>query len=103
MSEASAQSMPNPIEEAQPKRGTAMEKEYPGRLLLEEMDDQEINQAVLQPMLRTGKAFWIVVAVLVAVVGWGLFAWGYQIFRGFGVAGINRPVYWGFYLSLIHI
>ncbi len=25
--------------------------------------------------------------------------WGYQIFNGIGVAGINRPVFWGFYIT----
>jgi Ni/Fe-hydrogenase subunit HybB-like protein len=32
------------------------------------------------------------------VVLWGLFAWGYQLRNGIGVAGIRRPVFWGFYL-----
>ncbi len=69
------------------------------RLLLAEMTDQEINQAVLQPMFRTGLWFWIIVAVLAAIILWGLYAWVYQIYWGFGVAGINRPVYWGFYIA----
>jgi molybdopterin-containing oxidoreductase family membrane subunit len=69
------------------------------RLLLAEMTDQEINQAVLQPMFRTGPWFWIIVIVLAAIILWGLYAWIYQIYWGFGVAGINRPVYWGFYIA----
>jgi len=95
MSEASAQPLP---------RGKNVQdnhtiEEQPSRLLLEAMEDHEINQAVLQPMFRTGPWFWITVIILAAIVVWGLFAWGYQIYHGFGVAGINRPVYWGFYIA----
>ena len=56
--------------------------EFGDRLLLEETSDHEINQAVLQPMFRTGPWFWVTVGVLVAIVAWGLFAWIYQIFWG---------------------
>jgi Ni/Fe-hydrogenase subunit HybB-like protein len=73
--------------------------EYRDRLLLEQTEDSEINQAVLEPMFRTGPLFWLVVAALAAVFFWGLYAWGYQIVWGFGVAGINRPVYWGLYIA----
>jgi molybdopterin-containing oxidoreductase family membrane subunit len=69
------------------------------RLLLERRTDEEINQAVLRPMFETGPRFWLLVAVLVAIVLWGLYAWGYQIYWGMGVAGINRPVYWGLYIA----
>ncbi len=71
------------------------------RLLLEERTDREINQAVLQPMLRTSWKFWLLVGILVAIVLWGVFAWGYQIYWGMGVAGINRPVYWGVYITTL--
>ena len=70
-----------------------------GRLLLAQQTDEEINQAVLRPMFETGPGFWILVAVLVAVILWGLYAWGYQIYWGMGTAGINRPVYWGLYIA----
>lgn len=74
-------------------------EEYRDRLLLEQSEDWEINQAVLQPMFQTGPLFWLIVAVLAAVFIWGLYAWVYQIYWGFGVAGINRPVYWGLYIA----
>jgi molybdopterin-containing oxidoreductase family membrane subunit len=74
-------------------------EEFQDRLLLAETTDEQINQAILQPMFRTGPLFWGSVAFLLIVVIWGLYAWGYQIRWGFGVAGINRPVYWGFYIA----
>lgn len=73
--------------------------EFEERLLLAEREDWEINEAVLQPMFRTGWKFWILVAILGAVILWGLYAWGYLIYWGMGTAGINRPVYWGLFIS----
>ncbi len=73
--------------------------EFEDRLLLSERTSSEINQAVLQPMFRTGWKFWLLVAFLSALVLWGLFAWGYLIYWGMGTAGINRPVYWGFFIA----
>ena len=73
--------------------------EFEDRLLLSERTSSEINQAVLQPMLRTGWGFWLLVAFLSVLVLWGVFAWGYLIYWGMGTAGINRPVYWGFFIA----
>jgi len=73
--------------------------EFRDRLLLAETTDEEINQAILQPMFRSGRLFWGSVAFLIGIISWGLYAWAYQIRWGFGVAGINRPVYWGFYIA----
>jgi molybdopterin-containing oxidoreductase family membrane subunit len=39
-----------------------------------------------------------VLSLLSAISVWGLFAWAYQLTRGIGVAGIHRPIFWGFYL-----
>ena len=79
--------------------GAEKPSEFEERLLLAEREDSEINQAVLQPMFRATKRFWILVAILSAIVAWGLFAWGYMIYWGMGVAGIDRPVYWGLFIA----
>jgi molybdopterin-containing oxidoreductase family membrane subunit len=73
--------------------------EFEDRLLLAERTSSEINQAVLQPMFRTSWKFWALVIFLSLLVLWGLFAWGYLIYWGMGTAGINRPVYWGFFIA----
>ena len=91
---------PNPsMQENKNNENHRISQEFHDRLLLEKVLDDEINQAVLQPMQRTGPWFWIIVCVLAAIVIWGLYAWIYQIYWGFGVAGINRPVYWGTYIA----
>jgi molybdopterin-containing oxidoreductase family membrane subunit len=73
--------------------------EFEDRLLLSERTSSEINQAVLEPMFRSSWRFWLLVAFLSVLVLWGLFAWGYLIYWGMGTAGINRPVYWGFFIA----
>ena len=78
---------------------TSKQAQFDTPLLLEERKDWEINQAVLQPMFQAGLGFWILVAILSAVVVWGLYAWGYLIYWGMGSAGINRPVYWGLFIT----
>jgi molybdopterin-containing oxidoreductase family membrane subunit len=95
MSEFAADERPKPISLDDPD----LSEELRGRLLLARQTDEEINEAVLRPMFETGPGFWILVAVLVAVILWGLYAWGYQIYWGMGTAGINRPVYWGLYIA----
>ncbi|MGW8249979.1 MAG: NrfD/PsrC family molybdoenzyme membrane anchor subunit, partial [Anaerolineales bacterium] len=84
-----------PQQESQPGESG----EFDERLLLAERKDWEINQAVLQPMFKSGLGFWALVAILSAIVIWGLYAWGYLIYWGMGTAGINRPVYWGLFIT----
>jgi molybdopterin-containing oxidoreductase family membrane subunit len=45
-----------------------------------------------------GRAYFAAVAVCGAVVLWAVLAWAYQIRTGIGVAGIQRPVFWAFYI-----
>jgi Ni/Fe-hydrogenase subunit HybB-like protein len=77
----------------------AQATEFDERLLLAERKDSEINQAVLQPMLKTSLGFWIIVSVLLTIVLWGLYAWGYLINYGMGTVGKNRPVYWALFIT----
>jgi len=59
----------------------------------------EMNALVMESMHTTNWKFWVVtitlgVIVLICLVG----AWAYMIAEGLGVAGVNRPVYWGIFL-----
>jgi Ni/Fe-hydrogenase subunit HybB-like protein len=58
-----------------------------------------INDDLLRPLLRTSWRFYALVALLGAVVASGVGAWLYQVYRGFGLTGINWPVYWAFYVT----
>lgn len=88
--------MPEPD---RPKHETPQTTPYDERLLLAQRTDSEINQAVLQPMMQTGKGFWILVTILSLIVVWGLYAWGYLIYWGIGASGKNRPVYWTLFIT----
>ena len=59
----------------------------------------EMNGMVMDSMLTTSWKFWVIfiaLSILVAVFLFG--AWGYLIANGLGVAGVNRPSYWGIFL-----
>ena len=59
----------------------------------------EMNALALESMRSTGWKFWAVTIVLgILVLTCLVWAWGYMIAEGLGVAGVNRPVYWGIFL-----
>ncbi len=57
------------------------------------------HSALFAPLLRTGRAFGILVFALLAVIGLGVYAYSTQYRDGLAVTGLNRPVYWGFYIT----
>ncbi len=54
---------------------------------------------LLDSVLKTGPGYYAFVAVLLCFVGWGLYAYSIQWRQGLGVTGLNRPVYWGFFIT----
>lgn len=59
----------------------------------------EMNSMILESMHTAGWRYYAAVAVLVVLVATCFFyAWGYMIAEGLGVAGVNRPVFWGIFL-----
>lgn len=59
---------------------------------------REVRQDLWRPLAGFSPRYLVVLAMLSTVTLWGLFAWTYQLRQGIGVAGIRRPVFWGFYL-----
>jgi molybdopterin-containing oxidoreductase family membrane subunit len=58
-----------------------------------------MNAMVMEAMRATSWKFWAVTVFLGLVVLVCLFGvWGFMIAEGLGVAGINRPVFWGIFL-----
>ena len=58
----------------------------------------EVRDDLWRSLAGVSRRYVVSLSVLSAVALWGLAAWGYQIVKGIGVAGISRPVFWGFYL-----
>jgi Ni/Fe-hydrogenase subunit HybB-like protein len=61
--------------------------------------EAKINGDLLRPVLAPRKSWYLVVAVSGLGVAAAAGAFGYQLYKGFGVTGIDRPVYWGFYIT----
>ena len=60
---------------------------------------RKLSDDLLRPLLETTWRFYALVAVLGAIVLMGLGTWVYQMFNGFGVTGINNPIFWAFYIT----
>ena len=59
-------------------------------------DNEATVLAPLRGVTVRDQTLWI---VLLALLGMGVAAWVYQFVNGLGVTGMNRPVYWGVYLT----
>lgn len=57
------------------------------------------ERKVLAPVLEiTPRDRWLWI-ILLAILAAGIIAWARQVILGLGVTGMNRPVYWGVYLT----
>lgn len=59
----------------------------------------ERHDALLKPILSSGKGFFITVGILMAFVIWGAYGYSLQWRYGLGVTGLAEPVSWGFYIT----
>lgn len=55
----------------------------------------EDNKSLLAPLRSHGLGFYVTVACLLAIVGWGLYAFYLEYVYGLGVTGDRVPVVWG--------
>jgi Ni/Fe-hydrogenase subunit HybB-like protein len=56
----------------------------------------QINDDLLRPLFHTSGRFFVAVGVLSTIVLAAAAAFGYQVYTGIGVWGLNRPVFWAF-------
>jgi len=59
----------------------------------------EVQRDLLRPVVETPRRAVSAMVGLALVVLAGFSAWMYQVYTGIGVAGIDRPVFWGFYIT----
>ncbi len=57
------------------------------------------DRAIIEPILHTGRNFYITTGVLLLIVAWAGCVWAWQLRRGLGLTGMNRPVMWGIYIT----
>jgi molybdopterin-containing oxidoreductase family membrane subunit len=60
---------------------------------------QRLEETTLAPIRGTSKLYWAWVALLVVVIGWGLYAYYVQLRDGLVVTGMRDRISWGFYIS----
>ena len=58
-----------------------------------------LTNDLLRPLERTSWRFYLLVAFLGSIIALGIGTWFYQMYMGFGMTGINMPVYWAFYIT----
>jgi molybdopterin-containing oxidoreductase family membrane subunit len=63
------------------------------------LSDEEINRDLLAPVLKSGVRYYLAVLIFGAIGAAVFLLWGYQLSKGIGVVGKNRPAFWGFYIT----
>jgi len=66
---------------------------------MSQASSQRLTDDLLRPMQQTSWRFWALVLFLGAIVAAGVGTWFYHMYMGFGLTGINNPVYWAFYIT----
>ena len=61
--------------------------------------EERINRDLLGPLFKTSGTYYLVVSFLALVALVVFVAWGRQLFYGIGMAGKNRPSFWGLYIT----
>jgi molybdopterin-containing oxidoreductase family membrane subunit len=59
----------------------------------------EAIEAAMRPIGKASKKFWATIAVLAAIVAFGIFAWTVQLREGMGAAGLNDRSFWAIYIA----
>jgi Ni/Fe-hydrogenase subunit HybB-like protein len=60
---------------------------------------KRMTDDLLRPLFQTSWRFFLLVVFLGSIVAMGLGSWFYQMYMGFGMTGINMPIYWAFYIT----
>jgi Ni/Fe-hydrogenase subunit HybB-like protein len=66
---------------------------------MSEDSSRKLSDDLLRPLLETSWRFYALVAFLGSIVLMGLCTWAYQMYMGFGMTGINNPIFWAFYIT----
>ena len=65
----------------------------------EQLSQKQINDDLTRDIFVTPKWWLPAVTFLSILVVTGLAAFGFMVYHGVGVTGLNRPVFWGFFIA----
>lgn len=60
---------------------------------------ERLEETALAPVRRTSARYWALVAVEVAILGWGIYAYSVQLRDGLVVTGMRDRISWGLYIA----
>ena len=61
---------------------------------------REVNEDVVRTMTKSGASYYTFLGLsILGFLGFWIAPWGYQVFKGQGVSGLNTPGFWGIYLT----
>jgi Ni/Fe-hydrogenase subunit HybB-like protein len=66
------------------------------------IDLDELDTTALAPLRRAGRGYWFLILALLAVIGFGIYAYSVQLRRGLAVTGMAptlNKVMWGLYIT----
>jgi molybdopterin-containing oxidoreductase family membrane subunit len=61
-------------------------------------EQHDVDEIIFQPIEKTQPVFYIICGILVCILAISAYMYIKQLLLGLGVTGLNRPVYWGFYI-----
>lgn len=69
---------------------------------MEPMNDwrRRLENTTMDPARKTTRGYYAVLFFLIAVTGWGLFAYSVQVRRGLVVTGMSDRISWGLYITM---
>jgi molybdopterin-containing oxidoreductase family membrane subunit len=62
-------------------------------------EHERLVETAIAPVRRTSRRFWLVVAVLLAIIAWGGYAYFTQLRDGLVVTGMRDRISWGLYIA----
>ena len=60
---------------------------------------KDTTDLLLEPLTRRSNRYYLLVSVLLAISGWGVYAYAVQVTSGIGVLGVRSEVMWGVYIT----
>ena len=64
-----------------------------------QLSDKEITDDLVSPNIRSPKWFWMTIGSLGLIMLLGLSGYVWELYSGLGVTNVQRPVYWGAYIT----